>query len=109
MKSSKVEPVYMFCPNCGKHLEDRAKFCTNGGTSLTAPMGAAAAPVQPAPASKPVKAKKKKTNTMKKILPIAAVALLVVVALVICIVAGIFGSDKAKLASAIGKSALSCL
>ena len=96
----------MFCPNCGKQLEDRAKFCTNCGTSLTAPMGAAAAPVQPAPASKPVKAKKKKTNTMKKILPIAAVALLVVVALVICIVAGIFGSDKAKLASAIGKSAL---
>ena len=100
----------MFCPNCGKQLNDNAKFCTGCGTPLQAAPVVAPQPapvVAPQPTPSPAPDKAKSNSSKKKWIPIvciAAAALLVIVLVVTLLISGVFGGPQAKVFRAIAKS-----
>ena len=99
----------MFCSNCGKQLADNVKFCTGCGTPIEAPVVQDAVPAQKkaAPVFKAPAAPAPKKGGKGFVLPIIIAAVVLVAALVLALVTGLFTSDKAKLAKALAKSAKS--
>ena len=95
----------MFCPNCGKQLNDNAQFCSGCGTPTKKP---AQATPRPAPAAPVIQQPAPKKPSNKKWIPIVAVIAAVVVLLVAVgglLLSGALGSPKTKVFAAIAKSA----
>ncbi len=91
----------MFCSNCGKQLADNVKFCTGCGNPVDAPapVQETAAPIFEAPVPR---APKKGGKGLA--LPIIIGAGVVVIALVLALVLGLFSSDKITVGKAFKKT-----
>lgn len=87
----------MICRNCGKELDDGARFCPGCGTALTAENPTA-------PQERPVYTVYDEPKKAPKwLIPVIAVAAAAVVVLV-CLLSGVFDSPAARLGKALNKS-----
>ncbi|MBR0092388.1 MAG: zinc ribbon domain-containing protein [Lachnospiraceae bacterium] len=75
----------MFCTNCGKEVGEGAVFCTNCGAEIQAAFG------EIVPANRKMGDGKKRMRT-----PVIAAALAVIVALIVFLVSGLFGSGLSE-------------